>query len=47
MNRERPPLVLGSDEEVLAFVAANPGAIGYVSRGAATNEAVRVLTILD
>ena len=47
MNRERPPLVLGSDEEVLAFVAATPGAIGYVSPDAATNEAVRILTIVD
>jgi ABC-type phosphate transport system substrate-binding protein len=30
-GREGPPPVKGSDQEVAAFVAANPGAIGYVS----------------
>ena len=29
-----PPLEKGSDEEVVAFVKANVGAIGYVSKGA-------------
>jgi ABC-type phosphate transport system substrate-binding protein len=30
-GRGTPPAVKGSDAEVLAFVAATPGAIGYVS----------------
>lgn len=47
VNRERPPLVMGSDEEVTAFVAATPGAIGYVSTGAAFDDTVKVLKIVD
>lgn len=33
-GRGAPPLVKASDEEVVAFVRANPGAVGYVSAGA-------------
>ena len=30
-GRGSPPPIKGSDDEVIAFVAANPGAIGYVT----------------
>lgn len=40
-----PPPVKGSDEEVIAFVAASPGAIGYVSEATPTPETVKVLEI--
>lgn len=32
-GKGKPPKELASDKEVLAFVAANPGAIGYVAEG--------------
>jgi ABC-type phosphate transport system substrate-binding protein len=35
-GKEVPPPAKASDDEVLAFVKANPGAIGYVSGGAST-----------
>ncbi len=35
-GKEVPPATKPSDEEVVAFVKANPGAIGYVSAGAST-----------
>jgi ABC-type phosphate transport system substrate-binding protein len=40
-----PPPVKKSEEEVIAFVAAQPGAIGYVSASTATPETVRLLEI--
>ncbi len=30
-GRDTPPVEKGSDEEVVAFVRANPGAVGYVA----------------
>ena len=36
--------VRASDDEVLAFVRATPGAIGYVSAGASTS-GVKVITV--
>lgn len=39
-----PPAEKPSDAEVIAFVKANPGAIGYVSSGANTS-GVKVVTI--
>ncbi len=33
-GREVPPVSKTSDEDVVAFVRANPGALGYVSAGA-------------
>jgi len=45
-GRARPPAVKSSDAEVLALVAATPGAIGYVSAEADTS-AVKVLHIID
>ena len=41
---ELPPAVKASDEEVVAFVKATPGAIGYVSAGASVG-GVKVVTI--
>jgi len=40
-----PPPVKKSEEEVIAFVASQPGAIGYVSAETPTPETVRVLEI--
>jgi len=40
-----PPPVVKSDDDVIAFVASNPGAIGYVSETATTPDAVKVLEI--
>ena len=42
-----PPPTKGSDEEVLRFVAANEGAIGYVGADAAIPESVKVLAVVD
>ena len=44
-GRGIPPRELESDAEVLAFVAANRGAIGYVNAGAALPDDVQVLTV--
>ena len=41
-----PPFVLASEEAVLRFVAATPGALGYVS-GCLVDRRVRVLLQLD
>jgi ABC-type phosphate transport system substrate-binding protein len=41
----QPPPVKKTEQEVVAFVAAQPGAIGYVSAAAPTPESVRVLEI--
>lgn len=35
-GKDVPPAAKASDDEVIAFVKANPGAIGYVSAGAST-----------
>jgi ABC-type phosphate transport system substrate-binding protein len=35
-GKDVPPASKGSDDEVVAFVKATPGAVGYVSAGAAT-----------
>lgn len=44
-GRDAPPPVRASDAEVLAFVRANPGAIGYVSREAALGTEVKAIPI--
>ena len=41
---ELPPAVKASDDDVIAFVKATPGAIGYVSAGA-TISGVKVVTV--
>ena len=43
-GKEVPPAAKASDEEVLAYVRATPGAIGYVSAGASTS-GVKVITV--
>ena len=43
-GKELPPLTKASEAEVLAYVKANPNAVGYVSASANTHE-VKVLTI--
>lgn len=43
-GRDVPPVEKRSDAEVLAFVRSNPGAVGYVSEGAAT-DGVRVVSV--
>lgn len=43
-GRDVPPPSKASDDEVLAFVRSTPGAIGYVSAGAAT-AGVKVIAI--
>jgi ABC-type phosphate transport system substrate-binding protein len=40
-----PPPVKKTEEEVIAFVAENPGAIGYVAEGTALPPTVRVLPV--
>lgn len=35
-GKDVPPATKASDDEVIAFVKSNPGAIGYVSAGAST-----------
>jgi ABC-type phosphate transport system substrate-binding protein len=42
-----PPPVKTSDEEVLEYVAATPGAIGYVSSGAPLPGTVREVAVVD
>jgi len=41
----QPPPVKQNEEEVIAFVATQPGAIGYVSAATVTPQTVRVLEI--
>ena len=44
-GRGVPPPEKGSDSEVLAFVRANPGAVGYVSAGAKIGPGVKILEV--
>ncbi len=46
-GRGVPPTEKTSDEEVLAFIQSNPGAIGYVSADADLVTGVKVLKIAD
>jgi len=46
-GRGVPPTEKASDDEVLAFVRANPGAVGYVSADADLGAGVKVLVIAD
>ncbi len=45
-GRDTPPVEKGSDEEVVAFVRANRGAVGYVAATAPV-AGVKVLTLTD
>ena len=44
-GRDVPPPEKASDAEVVAFVAANPNAIGYVSAAAATAPGVKAVEV--
>jgi ABC-type phosphate transport system substrate-binding protein len=44
-GRGTPPPEMSSDAEVLAFVRSHPGAVGYVSSGAAVGDGVRTVTL--
>lgn len=46
-GRGSPPPQKASDDEVLAFVAANPNAVGYVSAGATLPAGVKAITIAN
>ncbi len=46
-GRGVPPVERNSDAEVLASVAADPGAIGYVSSGASLGRNVKVVGLVD
>ena len=41
-GKGKPPKELASDKDILAFVAANPGAIGYVAEGS-VDSSVKVI----
>lgn len=45
-GRGVPPTEKSNDSEVIAYVEANPGAIGYVSASTQTGS-VKVITVLD
>jgi len=42
-----PPAMLASDQEVLDFVRANPGAVGYVSARTELGPGVKELTVTE
>jgi ABC-type phosphate transport system substrate-binding protein len=42
-----PPPIKDSDEEVLAFVAKNAGAIGYIGPDTPVPDSVRVIAVVD
>jgi ABC-type phosphate transport system substrate-binding protein len=44
-GKEAPPAERGGDADVLAFVRANPGAIGYVSTGTALGGDVKAIPL--
>jgi ABC-type phosphate transport system substrate-binding protein len=45
-GRDVPPVEKTSDEQVIAFVLATPGAIGYVSAGASLSAGVRRVQVV-
>lgn len=46
-ERVFPPPIKSTDEEVLQFVAATPGAVGYVGADTAVPESVKVISVVD
>ena len=46
-GRALPPSEKTNDQEILAFVRANPGAVGYVSEETPVGEGLRVIEIVD
>lgn len=47
MGRRNAPPVKVTDEEVLAFLVANPGSIGYVSVAASIPAGLKVLSLVN
>jgi len=45
-GRAAPPLAKGSDDDVLAYVRANPNAIGYVADRTPLGQGIKILAIL-
>jgi ABC-type phosphate transport system substrate-binding protein len=43
----RPPVVKGSDDEVLALVSSTSGAVGYVSAATALPSGVKAMKLID
>jgi len=43
----RPPLVLGSPRAVCAYLATEPGGVGYVPTGEVDRDACRVIRLID
>ena len=46
-DRVFPPPIKSSDEEILGFVAQNPGAVGYVGPDTVIPEGVKVISVTD
>ena len=46
-NPLRPPVVKGSDAEVVAFVEKTPGAVGYVGKDAVLPAGVKAIAVID
>jgi ABC-type phosphate transport system substrate-binding protein len=46
-TRRVPPLVKSTDAEVVAYVKAHPGAVGYVSPSFAVGDEVKVVEIVE
>jgi ABC-type phosphate transport system substrate-binding protein len=46
-GKDVPPPSRGSEDEILVFVAMNPGAVGYVSSHAALDDGLKVLNVVD
>jgi ABC-type phosphate transport system substrate-binding protein len=46
-DRRFPPPIKASDEEVLQFVAATSGAVGYVAAGTPIPEGVKAIDVVD
>lgn len=44
-GRDAPPEKMSNDEEVIIYVASNPGAVGYVSASAQLPDTVKILEI--
>jgi len=46
-DRSMPPPAKGSDADVVAYVRANQGAIGYVADGFVVDTSVKVVRVID
>jgi ABC-type phosphate transport system substrate-binding protein len=44
-GKDVPPAVKDKDADVMAFIKANPNAIGYVSAGTTLGEGIKAVTV--